>query len=60
MEIKVKRNPKEKRWEVVVTTNGKRFGKLFHYKKDTQEYTEVAKDLKVCSIHLYDALKEIT
>ena len=59
MGIKIWRNPKEKCWEVRVAINGKRFGRLFYYKKDAQEYARIIKDPKVCSTHLYDALKEL-
>jgi hypothetical protein len=58
-EISVWRNPKEKCWEVRVIVAGKRFGRLFYYKKDAQEYAELIKDPKVLNVHLYDALRPI-
>lgn len=58
--ITVRRNRKEKMWEVVVEIDNKRFARLFYYKKDAQDYASEISDPKVLHIHLHDALKEVS
>lgn len=53
-EIKVWRNPREKCWEVRVLMGRKLYGRLFHYKRDAEEYGEKLADPVVLQNELGD------
>lgn len=55
--ISIRKNQKEGCWEVIVNLG--KFGRLFHYKKDAEEFAEMLRDPKALQINLYDPLKRL-
>ena len=55
--ISIRKNQKECCWEVIVNLG--KFGRLFHYKKDAQEFAEMLQKPGALETNLYDTLKKV-